>query len=157
LCTAYKILVEVIRRRLEEETERRRLLPETQAGFRKGKSTLDNIYVLSHLVQRGRNLEGKERKVYSFFADLRAAFDNIDRDILWKILEEKGIEEGLLRRIERIYERTEITIRTNNGLSRSFKTRKGVRQECALSPLLFNLDMAGIDEMLNDREIRRDR
>jgi len=29
LCTAYKILAEVIRRRLEEETERRRLLPET--------------------------------------------------------------------------------------------------------------------------------
>jgi len=54
-------------------------------------------------------LEGKERKIYAFFADLRAAFDNVDRDILWKILEEKGIEEGLLSRSERIYERTEIT------------------------------------------------
>jgi len=49
LCTAYKIFAEVIRRRLEEETERRRLLPETQAGFRKGRSTLDNIYVLNHM------------------------------------------------------------------------------------------------------------
>jgi len=68
-------------------------------------------------------------------------------------MEEKGIEEGLLRRIEKNYERTEITIRTNDGLSRSFRRGKGVRQGCALSPLLFNLYMAGIDEMLNDREI----
>jgi len=84
LCTAYKILAEVIRRRLKEETERRKLLPETQADFRKERLTLDNIYVLSHLAQRGRNLEGKERKVYAFFADFRATFDNVDRDILWK-------------------------------------------------------------------------
>jgi len=78
LCTAYKIFAEIIRRRLEEETERRRLLPETQARFRKGRSTLDNIFVLTHVAQRGRNMEGKERKVYTFFADLRAAFDNVD-------------------------------------------------------------------------------
>jgi len=68
-------------------------------------------------------------------------------------LKEKGIEKGLLKRIEKIYERTEVTIKTNDGLSGSFKTGRGVRQGCALSPLLFNLYMTGIDEMLKDREI----
>jgi len=124
LCTTYKILAEVIRRRLEEKTERRMLLPETQAGFRKRRSTLDNIYVLSHVTQRGRNLEGKERKVYVFFADLRAAFDNVDKSILWKTLKEKEIEEGLLRRIERIYERTETTVRTKLGKFQDGKRSK---------------------------------
>jgi len=95
LCTAYKIYAEVIKRRLEEETEREKLLPETQAGFRKGQPTLDNIFVLSHVTQRGRNMKGKERKIYTFFADLRAAFNNVDRDILWKVLKEKRIKEGL--------------------------------------------------------------
>jgi len=149
-CTAYKIFAEVIRRRLEKEAERRRLLLKTQAGFRKGRSMLDNIYVLNHVAQRGRNMEGKERKVYAFFANLKATFDNVDRGILWKMLKEKGIE-GLLRRIERIYERTEVIVRTNDGLSGSFRTGKGVRQGCALSPLLFNLYMAGIVEMLKER------
>jgi len=77
-------------------------------------------------------------------------FGNVDRGTLWKVLKEKG----LLRRIERIYERMEVTIRTNNGLSGSFRMGKGVRQGCALSPLLFNLYMAGINEMLKAREIR---
>jgi len=151
LCSAFKIFAK--RRRLEEETERKRLLPETKAGFRKGRSTLDNIFVLSHVTQRERNKEGRDRKVYAFFADLRAAFDNVDRDTLWKVLQEKGIEEGLLRRIEKIYERTEVTVRTKNGLSGSFRTGKGVRQGCALSLLLFNLYIAGIDKMLKARMI----
>jgi len=81
-------------------------------------------------------------------------FDNVNGDTLWKIFKEKGIEEGLfLRRIERIYERTEVTVRTNDRLSGSFRTGKGVRQGCALSPLLFNLYMTGIDEMLKARKI----
>jgi len=56
------------------------------------------------VTQRGRNMDGKERKIYAFFADLRAAFDNVDRGILWKILKEKRLKEGMLRRIEKIYQ-----------------------------------------------------
>jgi len=67
--------------------------------------------------------------------------------------QEEKSREGLLRRTERIYERTEVTVKTNDELSGSFRTGKGVRQRCTLSPLLFNLYMAGIDEMLKAREI----
>lgn len=52
LCTAYKIYAEVVKGRLEEEVERRKLIPESQGGFRKGKSTVDNIFILNHIVQR---------------------------------------------------------------------------------------------------------
>jgi len=82
LCTAYKIYVEIIRRRLVEEVENNKLLPETQAGFKKGKSTINNIFIMSHLAQRRRNIKGKERKIYAFLADLRAVFNNVDRGIL---------------------------------------------------------------------------
>jgi len=46
-----------------------------------------------------------------------------------------------------------VTIRTNDELSGSFRACKGVRQGCALNPLLFNLYMARIDEMLKVRKI----
>jgi len=36
------------------------------------------------------------------FADLKAAFDNIDRDILWRELKRKGIKKQLIGRIEKI-------------------------------------------------------
>lgn len=43
LCTAYKIYAEKIRMRLEIEVEEKGIISESQAGFRKGKSTLDNM------------------------------------------------------------------------------------------------------------------
>jgi len=66
LCTAYKIYTEIIKR-LKEEIENKNMLPESQAGFRKGKSILDNIFILNHLVQRGENMDKREGKVHAFF------------------------------------------------------------------------------------------
>ncbi|XP_011685761.1 PREDICTED: uncharacterized protein PF11_0207-like [Wasmannia auropunctata] len=103
LCTAYKIYAEILRKRLEKEAEEKGLVPESQAGFRKGRSTIDNIFVLNHIMQREKRQGGKDMKVYMLFADLKAAFDNVDRDILWKELKRKGIEERLVRRIEMIH------------------------------------------------------
>jgi len=44
-----------------------------------------------------------------------------------------------IRRTNKIYEETKITIRTEQGFTRSFRTTKGVRQGCVMSPLLFNI------------------
>lgn len=76
LCTAYNVYTEALRRKLEEEIEERKLIPPSQAGFRKGRSTIDNIYILDHIIQR----EGlrEESKMYALFVDLRAAFDSIN-------------------------------------------------------------------------------
>jgi len=155
LCSAYKIYAELIRKRIEEQAKRKGCLPDTQFGFRKKKSTMDNIFILSHLVQRGRSTEEmeKNKRVYAFFADLKAAFDNVDRGILWRILREMDLDEGMIRRLELIYEKTEVMVRTEAGLTESFVTRRGVRQGCVLSPLLFNLYMAGISEALKIRKI----
>lgn len=85
LCAAYKIYAEIIRGRLEKEVERKKMLPESHAEFRKGRSTIDNIFVLDHLIHREQQKKGKE-KIYALFVDLKAAFDNIDRGKLWEIL-----------------------------------------------------------------------
>ena len=80
LPTAYKIYTEILRRRLEEEIERKRILPEEQAGFRKKtRDTTDNIYVLSHIIQKAI-VKGK--RVYAIFIDLKAGFDTVSRDKL---------------------------------------------------------------------------
>jgi len=109
---------------LEEEVERREMLPETQAGFKRGKSTMNNIFILSHLAQRGGETEGKERKVFALFADLKAAFDNVDRELLWRTLRGQGIEERMVNRLERIYDKTEVLVRTNEGCRSASRRRK---------------------------------
>lgn len=77
LCTAYKIYAEILKESLEKEVEKKEILPESQAGFRKGRSTIDNIFILNHLVQREKRKVGKEAKIYALFVDLKAVFDNV--------------------------------------------------------------------------------
>lgn len=112
LCTAYKIYAEILRSRLKEEIERRKLLPESQGGFRKGRGTIDNIFILNHIIQREER--NKEKKVYAIFMDFKAAFDNVNRRRLWEILGEKGIKKELIRRLEKI-ESTVMIVRTKEG------------------------------------------
>lgn len=86
LCTAYKIYAEVLRSRLEEECERKEIIPESQGGFRRSRGTIDNIFVLSHLIEREK--KKKDGKVFAVFVDIKAAFDKVDRKRLWEIMKE---------------------------------------------------------------------
>lgn len=79
LCTAYKIYAEILRKRLEKEVEIKEMLPESQSGFRRGRSTMDNIFILNHLIQKKKK-KGEKEKIYMMFADLKAVFDKVDRD-----------------------------------------------------------------------------
>jgi len=65
LCTAYKIYTELIRRTLEREVEKRKGISEIQMGFRRGRSTIDNVFILNHLVQRGKKTGEKNKKIYA--------------------------------------------------------------------------------------------
>lgn len=76
LPTAYKLYTEIIRFRLEKEVEEKGLLPDGQAGFRRKRSTIDNVYILNHLVQREK---AKKKDLFVCFVDLVAAFDTVDR------------------------------------------------------------------------------
>jgi len=77
----------------------------------------------------------------------------IDREILWKELRGKGINNQLIGRIKKIYGETEVVVRTREGYTEEFKTRKGVRQGCVMSPILFNVYMADLDNKMRRRDI----
>ena len=68
--------------REEKEVGKKNIILETQSGFRKGRLTMDNIFVPNHLIQKNKQTEDKERKVYALFTDLKAAIDRVDRGIL---------------------------------------------------------------------------
>jgi len=109
--------------------------------------------VLNHLLQREKRIRDKKEEIYILFADMKAAFDNMDRKILWKDLRKKGIYRQLIGRIEKIYEDMEIVIRMREGYTEEFKTRKGVRQGCVMSPILFNVYLADLDNRMRARDI----
>ncbi|KAH0816026.1 hypothetical protein GEV33_006765 [Tenebrio molitor] len=78
---------------------------------------------------------------------LKAAFDNVERDLLWEYLRKEGINEHLVTKIEEIYEETISRVRVDGRVSECFKTNKGVRQGCPLSPSLFAAFIGDIEEM----------
>jgi len=75
-------------------------------------------------MQREKRQGGEDGKIYVLLVDLKAAFDKVDRKILWRELRRIGVKEDLIKRMEKIYE--EVLVRTKQGLTRSFRTMKGV-------------------------------
>ena len=82
----------------------------------------------------------KNRRVPEFcFIDYAKAFDCVDHNKLWKILQEMGIPDPLTCLLRNMYASQEATIRTGHRTIDWFQIGKGVGQGCKLSPCLFNL------------------
>ena len=67
------------------------------------------------------------------------AFDCVDHNKLWKILEKVGIPDHLTCLLRNLYAGQEATVLTRHGTTDWFQIGKGVCQGCILSPCLFNL------------------
>lgn len=67
---------------------------------------------------------------------MKAVFDKVDRGILWETLKGQDIKEEVIKRIKKIYEEMIVTVRTAKGYTETFRTQKGVRWVCAMSPLI---------------------
>ena len=112
-----------------------RELPNVQAGFRKGRGTRDQIVTIHWIIEKAREFQ---KNIYCFI-DYAKAFDYVDHNKLWKILQEMGIPDLLTCLMRNVYADQEATVGTGHGTIDWFQIRKGVHQGCILSPCLFNL------------------
>ena len=85
------------------------------------------------------NIYEFQKNIYFCFIDYAKAFDYVDHNILWKILNEMGIPDHLTCLLRNVYAGQEATVRIGHGTTDWFQTGKGVHQGCTLSPCLFNL------------------
>ena len=124
-------------------------LPDIQAGFRKGRGTKDQIANICWIVEKAREFQ---KNIYFYFIDYAKAFDYMDNNQLWKILQDMGIPDHLTCLLRNLYAGQEATVRTGHGTTDWFQTGKGVCQGCISSSCLFNLyaeyimRSAGLDE-----------
>ena len=77
--------------------------------------------------------------IYFCFIDYAKAFDCVDHNQLWKILQDMGIPDHLICLLRNLYAGEEATVRNGHGTTDWFQIGKGVCQGCILSPCLFNL------------------
>jgi hypothetical protein len=102
------------------------LINESQAGFRKSYSTVDQIFNLYALVQK--TLDKKGRKLYVAFVDFKKAFDSVRHDKLLECLNMQGVRGRFLIAIKAMYSSLLSCVKVNDEYSDYFDCSIGVRQ-----------------------------
>ena len=140
----------VLNERLIMVTETHKLLGEIQNGFRKGRCAADNNFVLDTILWKSR---AKGKPVHMSFIDITKAYDTVNRDILWKKLSSLGITGDFLRSLQALYSNDSVDCVVNGLTTRPVFLRRGLRQGCALSPLLFALYIMDVGNDINISEL----
>ena len=129
-----KVILKIPQARLQQSVNCE--LSDVQASFRKGRGTRDQIANICWIIEETREFQ---KNIYFCFIDYAKAFDCVDHNKLWKILQEMEIQGHLTCFLRNLYAGQEATARMGHETAEWFQIRKGVRQGCILSPCLFNL------------------
>ena len=84
---ARNVMFKILQARLQQYINRD--FPDVQAGFRKGRGTRDQIANICWIIEKAREFQKS-----ICFIDNTKAFDCMDHNKLWKILQEMGIPDG---------------------------------------------------------------
>jgi len=135
LCVPFKILERLIYARVETVIDP--LLPHEQAGFRHGRSALDQVTLLTQYIEDSFSAKTKAGAV---FVDLTVAYDTVwHRGLNCKLLRLLPDRHMLHMIIEMAGNRS-FTFATGNGQrSRLRRLKNGNLQGSVLAPLLFNI------------------
>ena len=115
-------MLKILQTRLQQYVNHE--LPDVQAGFRKGRGTRDQIANI-HWIIKAREFQ---KNIYFCFIDYAKAFDCVDHNKLWKILQEMRIPDHLTCLLRNLYAGQEARVRTGHGTTDWFKIGKGVCQ-----------------------------
>ena len=126
---ASSVMLKILQARLQKYMNRE--LPDVQAGFRKDRGTRDQIANICWIMENAREFQ---KNIYFWFIDYAKAFDCVDHNKLWKILQKMGIPDHLTCLLRNLYAGQEETVRIGHGTIDWFQIGKGVHQGCILSP-----------------------
>ena len=131
---ASKVMIKIPQARLQHYMNCE--IPDVQAGFSKGRGNRDQIANIRWIIEKAREFQ---KNIYFCFIDYTKAFDCVDCNELWKILQEMGIPDHLTCLLRNLYAGQGTTVRPGHRTADWFHIRKGVHSGHILSPCLFNL------------------
>lgn len=134
LSIAGKIFARVILNRLITVSEQN--LPEAQCGFRPGRSTVDMIFAMRQLQEKCIE---QNMPLFSVFIDLTKAFDTVNREALWTVLERIGCPPKFISMIRLFHDGMTGQVLSSGNVTEAFAISNGVKQGCVLAPVLFNV------------------
>jgi hypothetical protein len=133
------IALTVVVRRIYEQIIAKFLMPQferhmrpQQNGFRPERSTIQHADVLDQLCSRYPRL-------IKVFLDIKAAYDTVDRRILWGNLVKKfGLHPKWVAILRSLFDYNKVCLRVKGRTSSEVNCLRGLLQGSSLSPVLFN-------------------
>ena len=134
--------------RLIEYSLKNNIIHRSQIGILSNHRTADHIFSLKTLIDKYVTHTSKG-KLFSCFVDFKKAFDSIwHRGLLYKLLKYK-IGGKFFDVISNLFSNSRCSVKDTATRSEFFDYRKGVRQGCILSPILFNLYLNELPHTFN--------
>ena len=109
---ASKVMLKITQARLQQYMNCE--FPHVQVEFRKGRGTRDQIANICWIIGKKREFQ---KNIYFCFIDYVKAFDCVDHNKFWKILQEMGIPDHLICLLRNLYVGQEATVRTGHGIA----------------------------------------
>lgn len=114
------------------------LIHQDQTGFMKSRHASDNIRRLLHVIDQTDSLPTPSA-ILSM--DAEKAFDRVEWKYMFAVLHRFGFGPFFIAMIQTLYNCPTACISTGTVISSQFPLKRGTRQGCPLSPLLFNITL----------------
>ena len=112
-------MLKILQARLQQYVNHE--LPDVQAGFQKGKVNGGQIANIYWIIKKAREFQ---KNAYFCFINNIKAFDCVDHNELWRILQEMGITDHLTCLLRNLHAGQEATVRTRHGTTDCSKLGK---------------------------------
>ena len=140
LSVAGKILARILLSRLLNSVADV-VLPESQCGFRRDRSTIDMIFVARLLQEKCRE---QHKNLYLAFIDLTKAFDTVNREILWNVPSKCGWPPKFMAILRGFHNGMSACVVAAGLASNTFEVNVVVKQRCVLAPAIFNIYLGAV-------------
>ena len=146
-----KVFCNLLNTRLTGSLNKNNVIHKAQIGFVENHRTSDHVFTLKSVIAKHVNTTSRGR-IYGCFVDFKKSYDSVWHKGLFTKLENLNVNSVFINIIKDMYSKSLCAVTVMNSRTEFFSFKRGVRQGCSLSPILFNIYL---NDLLTEVEDKR--